>query len=249
VDEEDAVEDAVSPYRLRVEREADGSCSDEEERSMSQNSERSVSEGDVSVAESEESDISEHDQEEKDAPLTSRIQSSLSSLGSFLPNLLRSPAKGSVTSSEPATEEEEDIVDHAITNGHGAAEPTVKAEPEDEDDANAELHFGTDSDDEEGGSSEQDASEDEAQFEAEASEELDAEVEHAVEVVEEPSGSDEESAHTPSESDHSQDDIQEAHVVKTEPVEYTENTTKVESTPVQPRRLVCVLYRTYLNKH
>jgi hypothetical protein len=141
-DEEEAVEAVVSPQRPSVEQAADGSFSDESERSMSQTSDQSVSEGDISV----ESDISdshaheepEHDQESKDVPLGSRIRHSLSTLGNLLPNLLKSSAENATLPDE--VEEEVDIVDQGV--------PTVKAEPVDEDDDHEELHFPSDSEDE-----------------------------------------------------------------------------------------------------
>ena len=107
-EEEDAVEDAVSPERLKAEREADGSFSDDSERSMSQASERSMSEGDVSIAESDISESNDAEEEEGEpAPLGARIRNSLSSLSGFLPNLLRSPTKESVALPEEAEEEEQ----------------------------------------------------------------------------------------------------------------------------------------------
>ncbi|QRW13328.1 FHA domain protein [Ceratobasidium sp. AG-Ba] len=126
-EEEDAVEAAVSPARRKSDHGANGSFSDDSERSMS--------EGDVSI----ESDISEeHEPEEKSG---SRLHTTLS----FLGGLLRSPTKKKV---EDAVEEE-DIVDLAVTSKTRTSEPPVKVEPEEEEDAHEVLRFGTDSDNEE----------------------------------------------------------------------------------------------------
>ncbi|KAG8679759.1 hypothetical protein FRC09_018743, partial [Ceratobasidium sp. 395] len=207
-EEEDAVEAVVSPVRLRTNRDANGSFSDESERSMS--------EGDVSVAESEESDISEeHEQEDKGTPLGARIQNSISSLGSFLPSLLRSPAKAV---EEP--QEEEDIVDQVASKNRASGPTVVKVEPEEEEDAHEVLRFGSDSDNEE------------EPDEPEVNEQL-----ADTHEPEEPSASDEEDVHTPTELETTPVDIQEGQVVKNEPADYFEDEPTVESTPVQPRRL------------
>ncbi|KAG9095794.1 hypothetical protein FRC07_011030, partial [Ceratobasidium sp. 392] len=205
-EEEDAVEAVVSPARMRTNRDANGSFSDDSERSMS--------EGDVSVAESEESDISEeHEPEDNGTPLGARIQNSISSLGSFLPNLLRSPAK--VTED---TEEEEDIVDQVASKNDATGPAVVKVEPEEEEDAHEVLRFGSDSDNEE---------------------ELDDKPVTSGQPAdmpepEEPSASEEEDIHTPDEFEAMQVD---SRVVKNEPVDDFEDKETVESTPAQPRRL------------
>ncbi|KAF8607157.1 hypothetical protein BDV93DRAFT_603806 [Ceratobasidium sp. AG-I] len=255
-EEEDAVEDAVSPERLRAEREADGSFSDDSERSMSRASEQSVSEGDVSLAESEESDISElnandpdEEEEEQVAPFGARIRNSLSSLGGFLPNLLRSPTKESVALSEEV-EEEEDIVDHATakgeaTEGHRAVKTEVV---EEEHDAHEEIHFPTDSEDEENeddSASELDADDNDTHHEAEASEEMVAtQLGDAVDTPEqdEPSGSDEEDVHTPTEAESAHVDIKEEQALyeaadKVSSTGYFDKDVKPGATPTQSRRL------------
>ncbi|KAG8683312.1 hypothetical protein FRC11_013705, partial [Ceratobasidium sp. 423] len=127
-DEEDSVEDTVSPERPAVQRAADGSFSDESDHAMNQSSDNSVSEGDVSV-ESDISDVNE-EQEQESTPIGSRIRHSLTALGNFLPNLLRTPAAAEDS-------EEVDIVDQK------AEASGVKAEPDEEE----PLHF-TDSEDE-----------------------------------------------------------------------------------------------------
>lgn len=249
-EEEDAVEDVVSPERLKAEREADGSFSDDSERSMSQASERSMSEGDVSLAESEESDISElnsndpDEEEEQAAPFGTRIRNSLSSLGGFLPNLLRSPTKESVALSDEA-EEEEDIVDHATAKEDAANGPlAVKAEPVEEEDAHAEIHFPTDSEDgasEDDSTNEFDASDNDIHHEAVATQLGDA---LDVPEQEEPSGSDEEDVHTPTETEAAHVDIKEDQAIyeatdKVSSTGYFENDIKPGATPAQSRRLVC----------
>ncbi|KAG9090736.1 hypothetical protein FRC06_000896 [Ceratobasidium sp. 370] len=204
-EEEDAVEAAVSPARPRTDREANGSFSDDSERSMS--------EGDISLAGSEESDISEeHEQEEKSAPLGARIQTSLSSLGSFLPGLLRSPSKA-----VEEAEVEEDIVDQVASKNHASGPSVVKVEPEEEEDVHEVLRFGSDSD-----------NEDEPD-EFETNELADTP------EPEEASGSDEEDVCTPTELEAAQVDVRDGRTVKNEPADYFED--KVESTPIQPRRL------------
>ncbi|CAE7230720.1 unnamed protein product [Rhizoctonia solani] len=122
-DDEDTVEEVVSPEHPGVQH-ADDSLSDESEHAMSQSSDQSVSDGDVSV----ESDICED--QEQPTPIGSRIRNSLSALGNFLPNLLGNSAQG--TSEEDG--EEVDIVDQRADG--------VKTEPEEE-----QLHF-SDSEDE-----------------------------------------------------------------------------------------------------
>ncbi|QRV84732.1 FHA domain protein [Ceratobasidium sp. AG-Ba] len=108
-EEEDAVEAVVSPARRKSDHGANGSFSDDSERSMS--------EGDVSI----ESDISEeHEPEEKSS---SRLHTTLS----FLGGLLRSPTKKKVEDAE----EEEDIVDLAVTS---KTRPSVWTDSDNEED-------------------------------------------------------------------------------------------------------------------
>ncbi|KAG8737060.1 hypothetical protein FRC10_008611 [Ceratobasidium sp. 414] len=205
-EEEDAVEAAVSPVRPRTDHGANGSFSDD--------SERSLSDGDVSLAESEESDISEeHEQEEIGTPLGARIQNSISSLGSFLPSLLRSPAKA-----VDEAEVEEDIVDQVAPKNRASGPSVVKVEPEEEEDAHEVLRFGSDSDNEE------------ELDEPEANKELGGTPE-----PEEPSGSDEDDVYTPTELEAARVDVRDGQTVKDEPAGYFED--EVESTPIQPRRL------------
>lgn len=242
-EEEDAVEDVVSPERLKAEREADGSFSDDSERSMS--------EGDVSLAESDisESNDPEHEEEGQAAPFGARIRNSLSSLGGFLPNLLRSPTKESAALSEEA-EEEEDIVDLATSKGGATGvHLAVKTEPVEED-AHEEIHFQTDSEDqdEDDSASELEASDNDIHHEAEASEEMVAnQLEDVLDVPEqdEPSGSDDEDVHTPTEAEAAHVDIKDAQAIyaeaadKVSPPEYFDKDIKPNATPTQPRRLVC----------
>ncbi|QRV98779.1 FHA domain protein [Ceratobasidium sp. AG-Ba] len=192
-EEEDAVEAVVSPARRKSDHGANGSFSDDSERSMS--------EGDVSI----ESDISEeHEPEEKSS---SRLHTTLS----FLGGLLRSPTKKKVEDAE----EEEDIVDLAVTSKTRTSEPPVKVEPEEEEDAHEVLRFGTDSDNEE----------DDSDDEVDAPE------------VEAPSASEEDDVHTPTEAETTTVDVHGVNGVKSEPADYFEDKAQVESTPVQPRRL------------
>ncbi|CAE6447553.1 unnamed protein product [Rhizoctonia solani] len=131
-DEEDTVETVVSPERPGTQRVAEGSFSDESDHAMNQSSDNSVSEGDVSV----ESDISEvnEEQEQESTPIGSRIRHSLTALGSFLPNLLRTPA------GEAAAEdsEEVDIVDQRVKAEPTEEEPLHFTDSEDEDEAEDE---------------------------------------------------------------------------------------------------------------